>query len=455
MRQVRNEAVLGVDGDPVATPDARLVSRTVEVPDVSFRAFLATQASPRVLWAAPDGLEIAGGGAAVRLRADGPDRFDDLRTGAAAALADVDHQGPSATRPRFVGGLSYDPDHDRAAPWESFPGAEFMLPAVQLTRTEHDNATWLTVRSYGVDTDGRRVGRALAAERDALARLPAMRPSGGAPGVTGTRRTTTKAEWVRQVEAALGRIADGSLRKVVLATSLEADLDEPIDVADTLERLRRTYPDCYRFLVQPADGAAFFGPPPERLVRLDGSHVRTEALAGSVPRGADHDEDADLAAALLGSEKLQHEQRLVVDAIADQLEPLGSVREGAQGVRKLSNIQHLLTPIEADLDDDGHVLDIVEALHPTPAVGGLPLETALSTIRGTETFARGWYAAPVGWFDGDGDGEFAVAIRSAVAGGTRATLFAGSGIVADSDPDDEWDELGHKFRPVLDELLRE
>jgi menaquinone-specific isochorismate synthase len=241
---------------------------------------------------------------------------------------------------------------------------------------------------------------------------------------------------------------------VVLATALSVDLADEIDVPDVLERLRRTYPNCYRFLVQPTDEAAFFGPPPERLVELDDDRVRTEALAGSVPRGETPEEDADHAQSLLESEKLQHEQRLVVDAIMDQLSPLGDVSEGEQGVRKLTNIQHLQTPIEATLADDEHVLTIVEALHPTPAVGGLPPGKAWDVIRDTETFERGWYAAPVGWFDSDGDGEFAVGIRSGVAGGRRATLFAGNGIVADSDPDEEWAEVKHKYRPILDELER-
>ena len=281
-----------------------------------------------------------------------------------------------------------------------------------------------------------------------------MCPSGGPPGVDRTEVTPTKADWTTQVERAIDRIADGDLRKVVLATALSVDLADEIDVPGVLERLRRTYPNCYRFLVQPTDEAAFFGPPPERLVKLTGDRVETEALAGSVPRGETPEEDADHAQSLLESEKLQHEQRLVVDAIMDQLEPLGDPAEGEQGVRKLTNIQHLQTPIEATLSGDEHVLTIVEALHPTPAVGGLPPGRAWEVIRDTETFERGWYAAPVGWFDSDGDGEFAVGIRSGVVGGRRATLFAGNGIVADSDPDEEWDEVKHKYRPILDELER-
>ncbi|MCL7418045.1 MAG: chorismate-binding protein, partial [Halalkalicoccus sp.] len=139
----------------------------------------------------------------------------------------------------------------------------------------------------------------------------------------------------------------------------------------------------------------------------------------------------------------------------EQLEPLGEVRVAEQTVRKLATIQHLRTPIRADLAADEHVLSIVEALHPTPAVGGLPPENAWETIRETEAFERGWYAAPVGWFDAAGNGEFAVAIRSGVASDDLVTLFAGNGIVADSDPDEEWEEVQLKYRAILDALAAE
>ena len=148
-----------------------------------------------------------------------------------------------------------------------------------------------------------------------------------------------------------------------------------------------------------------------------------------------------------------HLETHVADAIREQLEPFASsVGTGDRSVRRLATVQHLRTPISAELAGDEHVLSLVEALHPTPAVGGLPPDAALETIRETETFDRGWYAAPVGWFDASGNGTFAVAIRSALARGDAATVFAGAGIVADSDPDREWDEVQLKYRPMLDEL---
>lgn len=443
-------AQAGSEEYPPGVGDGRLVSRTREISDLSFRAFLSGQSAPRVAWATPDGFELVGGGAAAAIRADGSSRFDTLREAAARLFADIDADGPPAARPRVLGGLAFEADHAPMPPWEGFPAALFVLPRIQLTRA--DDQTWLSVTSYGSDATPEAVEARLDAVHETMTDLPMMRPSGGSPGVTATRRTTSKDEWMKSVEHGVARIRAGDLRKVVLATALEADLESVVEIPDTLERFRRTYPECYRFLVQPTDEAGFFGPPPERLVHMKGRRIETEALAGSVARGDTPEEDTDLARSLATSEKLGHEQVLVVDAIRERLAPFGEVTVGERGVRKFANIQHLRTPIAATLDSEQHVLDVVEALHPTPAVGGLPPERAREIIRETEPFDRGWYASPVGWFDAAGDGEFAVGIRSAVAGGRHATLYAGNGIVADSDPEEEWVELGPKFRPVLDEL---
>jgi menaquinone-specific isochorismate synthase len=446
-------AQAGSEAHPPGVGDGWLVSRTREVSDCSFRAFLAGQSAPRVAWATPDGFELVGGGAAATVRAESDGRFDTLREGAMRLFADVDADGPPAARPRVLGGLAFEAEHTPAPPWEGFPAALFMLPEVQLTRA--NGRTWLSVTDYGPDATPESVETRLAAVHEEITDLPMMRPSGGRPGVAATHRLTTKDDWTTGVERAVSRIRAGDLRKVVLATALEADLESSVEIPDTLERFRRTYPECYRFLVQPTDEAGFFGPPPERLVSMDGGRIETEALAGSVERGDTPEEDAALARSLEESEKIGHEQALVADAIRERLAPLGEVTVGEREVRKFTNIQHLRTPITAALSGEKHVLDVVEALHPTPAVGGLPADRAQEVICETEPFDRGWYAAPIGWFDAAGDGEFVVGIRSAVAGGRHATLYAGNGIVGDSDPEEEWAELGPKFRPVLDELERE
>jgi menaquinone-specific isochorismate synthase len=260
------------------------------------------------------------------------------------------------------------------------------------------------------------------------------------------------------VEAALDRIEKGVLNKVVLAQALSTTLESDLSLPHVLSQLNVKYPGCYRFLVEPDSAGegmspAFFGATPELLVSRRGRTLKTDALAGTTGRGDTPAEDEWLAEELLADEKNVHEHELVAETIRDQLSPFAaSVSVDDMRVKRLANVQHLFSPISATLRADAHVLDLVEALHPTPAVGGLPPNVALDTIRETEPFDRGWYAAPVGWFDAAGNGTFAVAIRSAIAADREVTLFAGVGIVADSDPDREWDEVQLKYRPILDEL---
>lgn len=453
---------------PAGTPELVARSRTLE--DVSFGAIVdadigiecrdtdgitdseaeleTDRAHTRIQWATPDGLEVVGRGVTARIAASGPDRFDAVRRRAKRLFADLDHDGPEVARPRAFGGFAFHDEHDPDAdPWTGFDAASFVVPQLLVVRS--DEGTWLTAIGQTAAEAADRLER----WDDRLSELPSMRPSGSGPGVVDTHRSTTPEQWAGQVETALERIDAGRLTKVVLAQALSVDLAEELDVAATLERLRRRYPNCYRFLVGDEVSGTFFGAPPERLVAKRGDSVETEALAGSVPRGETPEEDDEHAEVLFDSDKVQREHGLVAESIRNQLEPLArELTIADQSVRKLATIQHLRTPIEAELDADHHVLELVEALHPTPAVGGVPPSTAWETIRETEDFDRGWYAAPIGWFDGDGDGEFAVGIRSGLARGDEISLFAGNGIVADSDPDDEWDEVQLKLRSILDEL---
>ncbi|MDG5759405.1 isochorismate synthase [Natronococcus sp. A-GB1] len=427
--------------------DTGLASRSRELEDVSFGAISEADGTCRVQWATPEGLEVVGRGVAARLTARGPERFERIRERAASVFGGLDHTGPDAARPRAFGGFSFHDGHEPVAPWTGFEAASFVVPEVLVSRS--DEGTWLTA----VGADAMEATHRLEEWHDGLLELPAMRPSGTGPGVASTRRTTPLESWREQVEQALDRIEDGKLTKVVLAQALSVNLEGPIDVPATVERLRRQYPNCYRFLVGNTTGGTFFGAPPERLVSKRGDRVETEALAGSVPRGETPEEDDEHAERMLDNEKFRREHGLVVESIRDQLAPLASeLTVDDRTIRRLATIQHLQTPIEATLEAEHHVLELVEALHPTPAVGGVPPETALETIRETESFDRGWYAAPIGWFDADGDGEFAVGLRSGVATDETVTLFAGNGIVADSDPDEEWEEVQLKFRPILDEL---
>ncbi|MFB6107421.1 MAG: isochorismate synthase MenF [Haloplanus sp.] len=434
----------------------RLVSRSVPVDAPSPRAAFEAVPAQRTVWAAPDEATVVAGGAAATVTADGRDRFEAVREGLDRVLTAGDvHAGTEAACPRLFGGFAFHDEGSDGGPWTDFPGARFVLPRVQVTYA--DRGAWLTVNAVGPDANADAVEDRLARERDRVesATEPDPLPP---PGIVSRARTTPKTAWRESVEAAVDRIRAGDLRKVVLAQALETTLDGPPSVPDVLSRLADTYPDCYRFLVQPSDEAgapSFFGATPERLVSRHGRTVTTGALAGTTGRGETPAEDDWLAEELLEDGKNVHEHELVAETIGDQLAPFASsVRTGERRVRRLATVQHLFTPISATLASDAHVLELVEALHPTPAVGGLPPERALATIRETEPFDRGWYAAPVGWVDAAGNGTFAVAIRSALARSNTVTLFAGVGIVADSDPDREWDEVQLKYRPILDELER-
>jgi menaquinone-specific isochorismate synthase len=431
--------------------DRLLVIRRRRLGDVSRRAVLDAFDPPRGVWTPPEAPSVIGWGAAATVTASGPDRFTAVRERAERLFARIDaDDAPTVSRPRLFGGFAFHDDHTPAGPWRGFDAAHFVLPQIQIA--QDDGATWLTAAAVDPATS-EKVERRLD---EAAARIDAAtteRPPRGTPGVEDRECTTSRKEWRRQVRAAVDRIDRGNLQKVVLAQALSTTLSRSVSVPDVLSRLDDAYPDCHRFLVQPGDGASFFGATPERLVSLSGRMVQTEALAGSTGRGDTPEEDEWLADELLSSRKDIHEHELVADAVREQLAPFaGSVQTGQRTIRKLATVQHLQTPITAHLDDAEHVLTLVEALHPTPAVGGLPPERAWATIKETETFERGWYAAPVGWFDAAGDGAFTVGIRSAVARDDRATLFAGAGIVADSDPDREWDEIQLKYGPMLDAL---
>ena len=440
------------EGEASVLRSGPVVSRGRRV-DATLRGALRAFPGPRVAWSPPDGPTLVGCESAATITASGPGRFEAVRADADAVFASVDAatEGapPAALSPRLLGGFSFHDDVRSAPPWRGFPGARFVLPRVTVLET--DGETWLSVTEAGPDATP---ASATAALDTAEARIEqASNRDGTSPGVASAERVPGRAGWREQVGGALDRIRAGDLEKVVLAQQLTARLHGAFRLPDTLSRLDRAYPGCYRFAVDPGVGAVFFGATPERLITLAEEQVQTVALAGSVGRGGTEREDERLAAELEASEKIRHEHDLVVGAIRDQVRSVAdNVSVGDVGVRKLANVQHLETPITADTDSGTHILDLVEALHPTPAVGGLPPEVAGQTIAETERFDRGWYAAPVGWFDAEGNGTFAVGIRSAVADGDTATLFAGNGIVADSDPDVEWDELQLKYQPILDQL---
>ena len=455
------ERLRGVGGtDPVG--EGRLHCRTSTLPPRSVRAVLAVLPGPRYLWAPPDEPTFAGSGRAIAISAADGYAVDSLMERIESVFAnrvttseygdETPSLPPGDAMPRMFGGLSFHSDVRPGEPWSSFPAASFVVPRVSVAW--RDDELVVGVAEY---TDGDPESRLKSTLDEVANRLielpePGSEPTG--PGVSRLIRQTSRKRWRSQVQRAVDRIQSGDLEKVVIAQSKQALLEGSISLPDVIARLARSYPQCRRFCFEQAPGVTFFGATPERLVTKRDRTVDTEALAGSTGRGDTPQEDEWLADELGRSAKDLHEHRLVRDAIVDQLDPVAeSITTDDRTVRQLATVQHLQTSINAVLNRDVHVLELVDALHPTPAVGGLPPNVALETIKSTETFDRGWYAGPVGWVDANGNGSFAVAIRSALATEDQAALFAGAGIVSDSDPDREWDEVQLKYRPILDALV--
>ncbi|HEX9369700.1 MAG TPA: isochorismate synthase [Roseiflexaceae bacterium] len=436
-----------------------LVSAVVRAPLRDPLAFFeqgARLAEERLFWSSPHAdCVLAGVDAAWKLMLAGPGRFADAAAAWRSLCADAlidDPFGEVGTGPLLMGGFSFDPLRPATALWEGYPDGLLVLPRYALARA--GGQVWLTINAVV------RPESALADELEAALRVYELfdvEPVELTPVAGGQIRyaedVPPAAEWkaiVRRVEQDLRR---GELGKVVLARRHRVQGRALFDPARVVDRLRSNYPDCFVFAVARGD-RCFLGASPERLVRLRGQTVRTTCLAGSIARGATPDQDQRLGEELLASDKDRAEHEFVVRAVCDALVEVcgGHLTRGELSLMKLRNVQHLFTPIAGRVDGDRSILDLVARLHPTPAMGGVPREAALETIRRFEGLDRGWYAAPVGWMDARGEGEFAVAIRSALLQGAEASLFAGCGIVVGSDPDREYAESCLKLRPVLSVL---
>ncbi|WP_262850332.1 isochorismate synthase [Mumia quercus] len=289
----------------------------------------------------------------------------------------------------------------------------------------------------------------------ALAPAPPVRPTDDPvvpQDVAFADGSTSGARWESIVSEAVRRIEAGDLDKVVLARDLVAELSAPLDVRAPLRRLAATYPNCWTFHVD-----RLFGATPEMLVRRERGLVTSRVLAGTIRRTGDDSRDLALAGSLARSSKDLEEHEYAVRSVADALEPYCSSMNVPEApfVLHLPNVMHLATDVAGVVDaehESASALDLAAALHPSAAVGGTPRAEALALIDEIEELDRGRYAAPVGWIDAAGDGEWGIALRSAEYEGARVRLFAGCGIVADSDPEAELAESQAKLVPVRDAL---
>ncbi len=437
------------------SPRTLIVS--IPAPVVEPEALL--EASPRglgVVWDPPDGQAFAGVGAAHRIQLSGARRFARLREQAASIFERLEarrHPECPEVSPRLYGGLAFDVGAAVSRPWEEFGDGGFSLPRISYTAGGGRAALSLAVRGEEVASAEARL--AWVAELEAVRALLADRREAGAahgaPRLVASRVSAvhrpSRSAWSAAIESIRAGIAAGRQQKIVAAGHSRVELESPLLTSAVLRRLSRGLRASTRFAFC-RSRSTFLGATPERLITRRGRSIATEALAGSIAPGGEG------AERLLASGKDLQEHQLVVDELVRRLRPLCQRLEvGDQPrVRALREVLHLLTPISGELRSPRHVLELVEELHPTPAVGGVPTDVAMRWIRDHEPGGRGWYAAPVGWFDAAGDGDFAVALRSCVLRGREAFLYAGAGIVRDSDPDLEYTETELKKQALLTAL---
>lgn len=410
----------------------RLVARTVAIADPGPLLDLLPERTPDEIgptaWLRR-GEGIVGWGVAASIRTHGAGRFDDAVewwhevTSTAVVRDEVDVPGSGLV---CLGSFAFADE----------PGdSVLVVPRVVVGR--RGERCWITL-----------IGD------DELTAAPALvaQPDPQAPGnVVFTDGDVDGAEWEAIVERAVRRINAGELEKVVLARDLVASTDEPLDVRWPLQRLAKTYEMCWTFHVD-----RLFGATPEMLVRRERGLVTSRVLAGTIRRTGDDGRDLALAATLARSSKDLEEHEYAVRSVADALAPHCTSMNVPEApfVLHLPNVMHLATDVAGVVPDtdSSTVLELAAALHPSAAVGGTPTKVAVEMIEEIEGMDRGRYAGPVGWMDASGDGEFGIALRSAEYAGNRVRLFAGCGIVADSDPAAELAEAQAKFVPVRDAL---
>ncbi len=383
-------------------------------------------------------------------------RFTEISSQAQDLLESIDSSSSSI---RFYGGFSFGANHKPEGLWKDFPAGLFHLPEFELEGGRRQSAR---LRGHAlVDPDSidqeqvreellHKTERFCAKLREKCKRNKNTNKRSELQNKGDFDRKT----WGAMIEEALGNINEGFLSKVVLARTQDLVFNDFVDPVDVVRRLWKANPGSHVFLIKTSKESYLLGAAPEIVTEVSKGQFHATAVAGTVGRGHDTKEQQILAESLLGSTKNGIEHCITRD---DILTRLGTLVDDVDAqvsphVLTLDEMQHLETEIKGKLREGIDALQVLQTLHPTPAVCGLPREKALDFIVKQEPFERGWYAGPVGWFDTDGDAMFVPALRCAVVTGNSWRLFAGAGIVAGSDPTSEWEETGVKFTPVTKAL---
>jgi salicylate biosynthesis isochorismate synthase len=403
------------------------------------------------LWLGLAGKSILGVGSALECFGQSSSRFSTVSSQWHAAIDGAVVVGGIA--PFALGGFRFDPACNISPIWENFKDGALSIPRLAVLHLGDGNCHVVAADYVPPHADlPSRFERmvSLLENKDSI--------SGSAPLAQPVLLESEKEKhrWHALVHAALRDISQGKARKIVAARMLRVKADVPFAMPDIVQRLKMDNPKAAVFAFG-RKGAYFVGATPEVLLTANAGFFRTMALAGSAPRSEDPAQDAAFGQGLLASEKERQEHDFVVQAVSQALRSRCRciAMDASPSLHKLKSVQHLVTHFEGEIIQPCNLLDIIEQLHPTPAVGGVPCNSALEFLRAHEGCDRGWYAGPVGWLDALGNGEFMVSLRSGVINGRNASLFAGCGLVAGSDSEKEYRETQLKFSTMLDGVCPE
>ena len=402
----------------------------------------------------PAGSEaIAGAEAIWQQTFSGESRFTDAQDAMDAVLENticIGDLGHKAAGLRFFFFHTFQDDPE---PGSNFAPGTLFLPRWQVTAHGND---YFAVANLPITPDSpleAMAGKVLAAHGKFQA-YDYLEPQTNGPGIQILEQSEPDDQFEANVQTALEGIRAGKYEKLVLSRAIDFRLSTAAEPLDWLNRLRERYHECFSFSISAGTGESFIGLSPELLLHYGEYSLRTEALAGTAPRGKSAGEDARHAGDLLSSVKDLHEHQLVAESIIRRLALLGiqAEAEPRPGLRTLPNVQHLLSRIIAQRPKDKNFWQTLRALHPTPAVGGTPRENVLGEIAKLESHARGLYAGTLGWILPDGQGQAVVAIRSALVNQEQVRLYAGAGIVEGSKPELEKRETDLKLQAMLEAL---
>lgn len=410
-------------------------------------------ADERMFWSSTEDAFFLVGAGEVSCLHGNSDRFSSIekkwKEMLTNALTINPYQKPG-TGPIAFGGFSFDPNKEKTSLWLDFKDSQFRVPAFLLTVVE--GCSYLTINVVVQAEDH---PKQLTFNIQEKINLLLESSTSTLPEASRINSETeiNPSGWKQLVKKATDTIREDEADKIVLARELKVTFDKVVDPSPVLDKLLKTQTNSFIFAFESGQ-SCFLGATPERLVRVQEQQLLSTCLAGTARRGETEKEDKQISKSLMEDIKNRQEHQFVVQMIKDAVsvccEDIYVPEEPS--IYALKNLQHLYTPVQARLKKEFSIIDVIGRLHPTPALGGLPRQKSLAFIRENEQLDRGWYGAPIGWVDAYDNGEFAVAIRSALLKGKEGSLFAGCGVVRDSDPEAEYQETTIKFTPMLSVL---